>query len=225
MELLYKGKTKDIYKGEDGNLVLQFKDDVTGVDGHFDPGANQVGLSIEGVGKENLKMSKFFFEKLKENNIATHYVSADIENNTMVVKQAEVFGKGLEVICRFKAVGSFIRRYGLYAKEGMNLPAYTEITLKDDKRNDPLITKDALSILNLLDEEEYHMIVGLTKDISRIIKRQLEEKGLTLYDIKLEFGKLSSGEIILIDELSGGNMRVYKGDEYIDPMELGKYLF
>lgn len=143
----------------------------------------------------------------------------------MVVKQAEVFGKGLEVICRFKAVGSFIRRYGLYAKEGMNLPAYTEITLKDDKRNDPLITKDALSILNLLDEEEYHMIVGLTKDISRIIKRQLEEKGLTLYDIKLEFGKLSSGEIILIDELSGGNMRVYKGDEYIDPMELGKYLF
>lgn len=62
MELLYKGKTKDIYKGEDGNLVLQFKDDVTGVDGHFDPGANQVGLSIEGVGKENLKMSKFFLK-------------------------------------------------------------------------------------------------------------------------------------------------------------------
>ena len=39
----------------------------------------------------------------------------------MTVKPATMFGNGLEVICRYLAVGSFIRRYGMYAKEGQPL--------------------------------------------------------------------------------------------------------
>ena len=54
MELVYKGKTKDVYKLEDGNVLLKFKDDVTGEDGVFDPGANTVGLTIEGAGQSGL---------------------------------------------------------------------------------------------------------------------------------------------------------------------------
>ena len=77
MEKIYTGKTKDIYKGDDGNYILKFKDDVTGENGVFDPGANTVGLSIEGVGHEGLKINKLFFEKLKENGIRTHYVDCD----------------------------------------------------------------------------------------------------------------------------------------------------
>lgn len=225
MELIYKGKTKDIYRNDKGNIVMKFKDDVTGVDGVFDPGANQVALSIEGVGKEDLKMSKFFFERLAEKNIPTHYISSNVEENEMEVKPADVFGEGLEVICRYKAVGSFIRRYGLYAKEGMDLPGYIEFTLKDDDRDDPLITKEGLIVLNIIDEDEYNTIVKLTKDICELVKDELAKKDLELYDIKLEFGRLENGEIVLIDELSGGNMRVYKGDTYIEPMEIGKYLY
>ena len=143
----------------------------------------------------------------------------------MTVKPATVFGKGIEVICRFKAVGSFIRRYGLYIESGADLPGYVEITLKDDERQDPLITKEGLITLNIINEEQYNKIVELTETICNEIKNELAKKDLELYDIKLEFGELENGQIALIDELSGGNMRVYKKDEYIEPMEIGEYLF
>ena len=114
MELKYKGKTKDVYALEDGNFLLKFKDDVTGVDGVFDPGANTVGLTMEGAGRAGLRLTKFFFEKLNE-------------------------------------------------------------------------------------------------------------KGIELYDIKFEFGRVGTDkQIVLIDEISGGNMRAYKDGEYIEPLELEK---
>lgn len=223
MEKIYTGKTKDIYKSEDENYVLKFKDDVTGENGVFDPGANTVGLSIEGVGHEGLKITKYFFEILKEKGIRTHYIDCDLNENTMTVRPCKVFGKGLEVICRFKAVGSFIRRYGLYANMNDDLDTYVEVTLKDDERCDPLITKDALVMLNILTEKEYEDLVALTKEICTIIRDVLKEKGLTLYDIKLEFGK-TCGEVVLIDEISGGNMRVYNGDEIVAPTDLYSFL-
>ena len=150
MEKIYKGKTKDVYKLEDGNYLLKFKDDVTGTDGVFDPGANTVGLTIEGAGKAGLKLTKFFFEKINEQSIPTHYISSDIENQTMTVKPAKVFGKGVEVILRYRAVGSFFRRYGMYCEEGQVLDGYVEVTLKDDDRNDPLITDEALEMLGIM---------------------------------------------------------------------------
>ena len=223
MEKIYTGKTKDIYRQENGNYVLKFKDDVTGENGVFDPGANTVGLSIEGVGKEGLKITRYFFEILKSKGIKTHYIDSNIDENTMTVLPAKVFGKGLEVICRFKAVGSFVRRYGAYVSGGEDLDTYVEFTLKDDGRGDPLITKDALIMLGILSETEYEQIVALTKKICTIIKEVLHEKGLTLYDIKLEFGRVKD-EVVLIDEISGGNMRVYKGTRTVAPTELYSFL-
>src|SRR5690625_4970047 len=110
MKLIYKGKTKDVYRLNDGNIQLKFKDDVTGEDGIFDPGANKVGLTVKGAGKSGLKMTTFFFEILKEHNISTHYIEADMNKVSMTVKDANMFGNGLEVICRYRAVGSFYRR-------------------------------------------------------------------------------------------------------------------
>ena len=223
MEKIYVGKTKDVYLKEDKNCLLVFKDDVTGTDGVFDPGANTIGLTIDGIGKSNLMLSSFFFEKLKAAGIKTHYISSDIDNGTMTVKMAKTFGDGLEVICRFYAVGSFVRRYGRYIKEGTKLPSYTEITLKDDDRGDPLITADALEILGLLSKKQYETIVKETKNISLLISDELAKKGLTLYDIKLEFG-IVDDEVLLIDEIASGNMRVYMGDKIVDPMELTKIM-
>ena len=224
MTLLYKGKTKDLMQDDQGNVYFHFKDDVTGTDGKFDPGANQVGATMEGSGKANIILSTYFFEKMAEQGIPTHFISSDAENNTMQVKKANLFGHGLEVICRYRAVGSFIRRYGLYAKSGDLLDEYVEFTLKDDDREDPLINEDALVQLGLLKENEAAEIKELTQKISNIIKEELAQKGLELYDIKLEFGRLeNSDEIVLIDEVSGGNMRVYKEDAYIEPLNLVHY--
>ncbi|GKV64431.1 MULTISPECIES: phosphoribosylaminoimidazolesuccinocarboxamide synthase [Sporosarcina] len=225
MKLTYSGKTKDVYQLEDGHVLLKFKDDVTGEDGVFDPGANTVGLTIEGAGKSGLRMTQYFFEKLAEQQIPTHYIAADLNEVTMTVKPAAVFGNGLEVICRFRAVGSFLRRYGQYCEEGQTLDAFVEVTLKDDERQDPPISEDALAQLGILTHEEYKNLKELTKKVSEIVKIEMAEKGLDLYDIKLEFGRDLEGNIMLIDEISGGNMRVYQGETYIAPMDLEKLLF
>lgn len=227
MELIYKGKTKDVYRLEDGNIELRFKDDVTGEDGVFDPGANTVGLTIEGVGRSALKMTTFFFEKLNALKIPTHYLATNLDTNSMKVKDAQMFGDGLEVICRYRAVGSFYRRYGAYCEEGQALNAFVEITLKDDERGDPPISQDGLVQLQLLTNEEYHQLIQLTKLISQFVKDELEKSSLELYDIKLEFGRnLETNEIMLIDEISGGNMRVYdENNHYIEPLALEKRLF
>lgn len=225
MKIFYKGKTKDIYVLDSGNYLLKFKDDVTGENGVFDPGANSVGLLIKGSGRAGLKMTRFFFEILKEKGIPTHYIDSDLDEATMTVKPAKLFGNGLEVICRYKAVGSFIRRYGMYSQEGQQLDAFVEFTLKDDKRQDPPITEDALVMLGILSLDEYNALKDLTKKISHIIKEELAKKDIELYDIKLEFGRIGENkEIALIDEISGGNMRAYKNGTYIEPLALEKLI-
>lgn len=225
MQLIYQGKTKDVYDKGDGNYLLQFKDDVTGTDGVFDPGANTVGLTIAGAGQSGLKLTQFFFEKINAAGIPTHFVAADIDKATMTVKPAATFGKGVEVILRYRAVGSFYRRYGQYCQEGDALDAYVEVTLKDDAKNDPLITEEALAMLDIMTKDEYQLLVDLTKRIGAIVKSELAQKGLELYDIKFEFGRIGEDrQVALIDEISGGNMRAYQGDEYIEPLRLEQIL-
>ncbi len=225
MEKIYTGKTKDVFKLDNGNCLLKFKDDCTGKDGVFDPGENSVGLTIDGVGDVNLRMSIYFFEKVNAAGIKTHYVSANLEDTTMEVLPAKVFGKGLEVICRHKAVGSFIRRYGDYIEDGADLPAYVETTFKDDAKGDPLVTKDALVALGVMTDKQYEDIKEMTQKITQIVADDLKEKGLVLYDIKFEFGYDPDGNVMLIDEIASGNMRVYKDGKYIDPMTLSELFF
>ncbi len=225
MKLIYTGKTKNVYALENGNYLLKFKDDCTGKDGVFDPGENSVGLSIEGVGDVNLRMSVYFFEKINAAGIRTHYVSADLKNTTMEVLPAKVFGKGLEVICRYKAVGSFLRRYRDYVEEGADLPAYVEMTFKNDALGDPLVTKDGLVVLGVMTPEQYDDIKDMTQKITQIVADEMKARGLVLYDIKFEYGYDADGKVMLIDEIASGNMRVYKDGEYIDPMTLSKLFF
>jgi phosphoribosylaminoimidazole-succinocarboxamide synthase len=149
-KLIYKGKTKDVYQLNDGNYLLKFKDDVTGANGVFDPGANSVEMRIDGAGRSGLRITKMFFELLQSGGIPTHYISADIEKAEMTVKPAVVFGKGgIEMICRYRATGSFLRRYGAYIGEGAPLNAFVEATIKDDERQDPPASEDALEMLGI----------------------------------------------------------------------------
>ena len=224
-KLVYTGKTKDVFALENGNYLLKFKDDCTGKDGVFDPGENSVGLTIEGVGDVNLRMSIYFFEKINKAGIRTHFVNADLENTTMEVLPAKVFGKGLEVICRYKAVGSFFRRYSDYIEEGADLPAYVETTFKNDAKGDPLVTKDGLVDLGVMTAQQYDDLKAQTQAITKIVADDLKEKGLDLYDIKFEFGYDAAGNVMLIDEIASGNMRVYKDGKYVDPLTLNELFF
>ncbi len=229
MKKIYEGKTKDVYALDNGNVMLKFKDDCTGKDGVFDPGENSVGLTIEGIGKANLQTSILYFELLKAAGIKTHYVSADIENATMEVLPAENFGKnlggnGLEVICRLVATGSFIRRYGEYIKDGTPLEGgYVECTFKNDEKGDPLVTGEGLAALGVMTPELFESMKEQTLKITKIVADDLKSIGLDLWDIKFEFG-YHKGEVVLIDEIASGNMRVYKDGKIVPPVELTKLI-
>ena len=223
-KLVYTGKTKDVYALENGNCLLKFKDDCTGKDGVFDPGENAVGLTIDGVGDVNLRMSIYFFEKINAAGINTHYVSADLENTTMEVRQAKVFGHGLEVICRLVATGSFVRRYGEYIANGTPIEGgYVECTFKNDALGDPLVTGEGLAALGVMTPAMFESMKEQTLKITKIVADDLKTIGLDLWDIKFEFG-YNNDEVILIDEIASGNMRVYKGDQIVDPVELTKLI-
>ena len=224
MTKIYEGKTKDVYKLENGNVMLKFKDDCTGKDGVFDPGENSVGLTIEGIGKANLQTSVYYFELLKQAGIKTHYVDANIDAAEMEVLPATVFGHGLEVICRLVATGSFIRRYGEYIADGTPLEGgYVECTFKNDEKGDPLVTGEGLVALGVMTEEMFASLKAQTLAITKVVADDLKSIGLDLWDIKFEFG-YNNGEVILIDEIASGNMRVYKGDTIVEPVELTKLI-
>ena len=224
MKLVYQGKTKDVYSLEIGIVMLKFKDDCTGKDGVFDPGEIRVGLKIDRIGKENLKTSVYYFDLLKKAGIKTHYVNADIDNATMEVLPGKVFGHGLEVICRLVATGSFIRRYGEYIEDGTVLEGgYVECTFKNDEKGDPLVTGEGLKALGIMNEEMFESMKQQTLKITKIVADDLKTIGLDLWDIKFEFG-YNNDEVILIDEIASGNMRVYKDGKIVEPVELTKLI-
>ncbi len=224
MKKIYEGKTKDVYSLENGNVLLKFKDDCTGKDGVFDPGENSVGLTIEGIGRENLRTSIYYFDLLKKAGIKTHYVSANVEEATMEVLPGKVFGHGLEVICRLVATGSFIRRYGEYIADGTPLTGgYVECTFKNDEKGDPLVTGEGLAALGVMSPKMFEDMKEQTLKITKIVADDLKTIGLDLWDIKFEFG-YNNDEVILIDEIASGNMRVYKDGKIVDPVELTKLI-
>lgn len=221
LEKIYVGKTKDVFLTQDGDVLLFFKDAVTGSEGVIDSGANEVIGEIAGKGSASLLATVYFFKLLESHGLATHFIGVGEEfgfgPNTILVRNAKSYD--LEVICREKAWGSFVRRYGKYVKQGDRLPSLVEFTLKDDQRGDPLITEDALVALDIVSREGVEHMKETARWATKLIKDHLAEKGLELIDAKYEFGE-ADGKIILIDEISGDSMRVIKGGEVLTSNEL-----
>lgn len=213
-EKIYSGKTKDLYALSNGNILLVFKDDVTGTDGVIDPGANTVIGQVEGKGVKSLAMTDYFFKRLHAADIATHLVNLDLEKGTMEVRRAEPLGKdnngagGLEFVCRTRPWGSFIRRYQQYIRDTeQKLDHLVEITLKDDERGDPLINDDTIVTLGLVSPHHLEEAKNITRRVCGIVEADLREQGLTLIDMKIEIG-LVDDKVVVIDEISADAMRV-----------------
>ena len=217
-EKIYSGKTKDLYALPNDNVLLVFKDDVTGENGVIDPGANTVIGQVEGKGRRSLAMTDHFFKCLHAADIPTHLVSLDLEQGTMEVRRAEPLGRdvsgkgGFEFICRTRPWGSFKRRYQNYIGENVSTLNYlVEITIKDDERGDPLMNDDTILALGLLSQQHLDEAKDLTRRVCRIVESHLAEKNLTLIDMKIEIGFVD-GKVVVIDEVSADAMRVMDAD-------------
>jgi phosphoribosylaminoimidazole-succinocarboxamide synthase len=197
MEKLYEGKAKILYPEGPDTLRVYFKDEATAFN------AQKRGL-IPGKGVVNNKVSATLFRYLEAHGVRTHFLE-ELSDREMRVLRVEILP--LEVILRFKAAGSFAKRYGV--KEGTPLRApLVEYSLKSDPLGDPLICPEAILALGLAAEEELSQVRTTTLKVGELLRDFFAQRGLDLIDFKLEFGK-RQGEILLADEISPDTMRLW----------------
>ncbi|RTG93117.1 phosphoribosylaminoimidazolesuccinocarboxamide synthase [Thermus scotoductus] len=197
MEKLYEGKAKVLFPEGPDTLRVYFKDEATAFN------AQKRGL-IPGKGVVNNKVSATLFRYLEAHGVRTHFLE-ELSDREMRVLRVEILP--LEVILRFKAAGSFAKRYGV--KEGTPLRApLVEYSLKSDPLGDPLICPEAILALGLAAEEELSQVRTTTLKVGELLRDFFAQRGLDLIDFKLEFGK-RQGEILLADEISPDTMRLW----------------
>ena len=199
-ELLYEGKAKRLYLTDDADLVIsEFKDDLTAFNG-------EKKSSEAGKGALNNKISTELFKLLEAEGIPTHFVKM-LDDNHMLHKKVDVIL--IEVIVRNIATGSLSRNLGI--EDGTLLPfTLVEFDYKNDDLGDPKLNDQHALILGLVDfQDELDKLRRMARQINDILKPYFAKKGLNLVDFKLEFGKDSSGNIILVDEISPDNCRFW----------------
>jgi len=209
VELLYEGKAKKIWKTEDKNLLIsEFKDSLTAFNG-------EKKSEEEGKGALNNQISTELFKYLHEKGIPTHYVDT-IDDNNMLHKAAEVIQ--IEVIVRNIATGSLSKNLGIADKTVLPF-TLVEFDYKNDALGDPKINDQHCLILNLVKStDELDYIRYMARRINTLLSSFYGELDIKVVDFKLEFGKDKDGNIILIDELSPDNFRLWDAetDEKLD---------
>ena len=198
-ELIYEGKAKKVFSHDDPDrVIIEFKDDATA----FNALKKE---KFEGKGKLNCLISARIFEILIEKNIPTHFIQLENEN-TMIAKKIKIIP--LEIVLRNTAYGSLCKQTTIASGTDLVKPLI-DIYLKNDELNDPLITKDRIELMNIISSKELDLIIDLTQKINLILKNFFKNIQLQLVDFKLEFGYDSKNNIILGDEISPDNCRLW----------------
>jgi len=198
-ELIYEGKAKKVFTYDDLDKVkIEFKDDATA----FNALKKE---KFEGKGRLNCLISARIFEMLIKKNIPTHFIELENEN-TMIAKKIKVIP--LEIVLRNIAYGSLCKQTNI--KPGTLLPKpLIDFYLKNDELNDPLITKDRIELMNILSSDDLELIINLTLKINVILKSFFKNIQLQLVDFKLEYGYDLKNNILLGDEISPDNCRLW----------------
>jgi len=197
---LAAGKTKTVTASPDPNqVILTFRDDITAGDGK----KHDV---IAGKGRINAGITAKLFQVLSEKAIPTHLVK-QLDETTLLVTKLDMIP--VEVVCRIRAAGHFIG-IGKRFRSGDRLPfPIVEFYLKDDEHHDPLLRDEHLEILGLASSQEIKQMKDLTLRAGEVLEKFFDERGGTLVDFKLEFGRDASGRMIVGDELSPDSWRLW----------------
>ena len=198
-ELIYEGKAKKVFSHDDKDkVIIEFKDDATAFNA-------LKKAKFNGKGKLNCLISARIFELLKQKNIPTHFLELKSEN-TMIAKKIKIIP--LEIVLRNTAYGSLCKQTTIKSGTPLAKPLI-DIYLKNDELNDPLITKDRIELMNILSSKDLESIIDLTLKINVILKNFFKNIQLQLIDFKLEFGYDFENKILLGDEISPDNCRLW----------------
>ena len=198
-ELIYEGKAKKVFSHDDSNkVIIEFKDDATAFNA-------LKKAKFEGKGKLNCLISSKIFELLINKNIPTHFIELQNEN-TIIAQKIKIIP--LEIVLRNTAYGSLCKQTTIKPGTVLENPL-VDIYLKNDELNDPLITKDRIKLLNIISLNDLDTIIDLTLRINGILKSFFKNIDLQLVDFKLEFGYNYQNQILLGDEISPDNCRLW----------------
>ena len=198
-ELIYEGKAKKVFSHEDPEkVIIQFKDDATAFNA-------LKKAKFEGKGRLNCLISAKIFELLEKNNIPTHFIELKNEN-TIIAQKLNVIP--LEIVLRNTAFGSLCKQTTIKSGTALKKPLI-DIYLKNDELNDPLITRDRIELMNIISSQDLDSIIYQTIKINEILKSFFYSIQLKLVDFKLEFGYDFKDDIILGDEISPDNCRLW----------------
>ena len=196
MNELLKGKVKTVYDcdGDAGKVLIEFHDKVTA-------GNGRLVEFPEEKGKVCCLISALLFEKLSNYGIRSHYIDCP-SLNTMLCKKLTIVP--VEVIVRNIAAGSIVKTTTL--TEGTLIqPPIVEFFLKDDSKNDPLLTADRVRLMGV----DTSPLIQQALEINGMLQQLFLLCGIDLVDFKLEFGHDAYGDLYLGDELSPDNMRLW----------------
>ena len=197
--LIYEGKAKKILAHDDSDkVIIEFKDDATAFNA-------LKKAKFAGKGELNCLISSKIFELLIKNKIPTHYIGL-INNYSMIAQKIKIIP--LEIVLRNTAYGSLCKQTTLKPGSILETPLI-DIYLKNDALNDPLLTKDRIKVLKIISNEDLDLISNMTLEINKILKEFFYNIKLNLIDFKLEFGYNSKGKIVLGDEISPDNCRLW----------------
>lgn len=198
-DLLYAGKAKDLFLTDDENIIVaRYKDQATMLNGARKE-------TIKGKGVLNNQISSLIFRKLNAAGVATHFIEKISETEQLNKKVSII---PLEVVLRNVTAGSFSKRFGL--EEGIELEEpIVEFYYKNDKLDDPFINDEHVKFLKLANDEDIAYIKAETRRINKLLSDWFHQIGLKLIDFKLEFGFDKDGKIILADEFSPDNCRLW----------------
>jgi len=195
--LLSEGKVKSLYRlaEEPEKVYIHFHDKVTAGNGR------RVDFP-EGKGKVCCLISALLFEMLESRGIKTHYLGTQ-GLDTLLCKKLEIVP--VEVIVRNIAAGSIVRQTTLTEGTILN-PPLVEYYLKDDAKDDPLLTPDRVALMGI----DPTKMREVALDVNLQFQMLFTLMGIDLVDFKLEFGYDSHGNLFLGDELSPDNMRLWR---------------
>lgn len=202
LEMLYEGKSKQIFKTEkEDRVVIRFKDDTSAFYGIK-------RANIENKGRLTCDISSMVLEYLNANNINTHFIERVGADGQLcrVVEHVPV-----EVIVRNVVAGSMAARLGL--DEGI-VPENTifDLVLRRNDLGDPLINDHHAVALGLMSYEEIAQMYEMSAAINRCLTQLYAKAGITVVDFKIEFGRDANGALVLADELSPDTCRLWDAE-------------
>jgi len=197
--LIYEGKAKRIFEYEDSNkVIIEFKDDATAFN-------SLKKAKFKGKGELNCQISINIFKYLIKHDVPTHFLGT-LDDNSILANKINIIP--LEVVLRNVAYGSICKQTNIKPGTVFKEPLI-DFYFKDDDLEDPLLTKERIKVLKIIEEKELDYIEEMTYKINNILKKLFLEIDLNLVDFKLEFGRDSKGNILLADEFSPDNCRLW----------------